>query len=383
MTMTARMKKYAVTGISVAVINDYAIEWIKAYGTADTTTPLPAGRVAEPVMAAVAMAMVQSKKVELDKDVNRSLRKWKIPRSDFTKTKAVSLGALLSHMSGVSRLPDGATLDQVLAGVTVEQIPTLEYRWWGADYAIVEQLLADVAKKPFADVAQETVMGPLGMSRTSFRPPLAVQGLWTTPGDLARFALEIQFAISGRPARVLKGPAALGMITPAAYSPAGFGLVPAGRDSNLRFDHRGLADGAETEMVAFARRGQGAVVMVTGGGAGGSRLVVEILNAIGRTYGWPDYVPADKVVAKIDPRVFDRYAGTYRSGNETAVVARRGPKLFLGTGKDATELLPESVSDFFTAEGDAIYSFVFDENAKVSAMTVKRRDGDTRWDRKN
>lgn len=382
MTIAARMKKHAVTGVSVAVINGYAIEWAKGYGAADTATRFPAGAAGEPVMAAVAMVMVQNKKLELDKDVNRSLRKWKIPRSDYTKAKAVTLGALLSHMSGVSRLASGATLDQVLAGVRVEQIPTLEYRPWGADYAVVEQLLADVAKKPFADVARETLLGPLGLSHSSFRPPLAAYGLWTTPFDLARFAVEIQLAVSGKQGKVLKTPTALSMITPAAYSPAGYGLIPGGRDSSLRFDHRGRTDGAETELVAFAYRGQGAVVMTAGGGAGGGRLIVEILNAIGQTYGWPNYVPADKVVAKVDPRVYDRFVGNYVSGEQAGVISKRGTRLFFGAGKDATELFPESVSDFFTAEGDAIYSFVFDENAKVSAMTVKRRDGDVRWDRR-
>lgn len=84
----------------------------------------------------------------------------------------------------------------------------------------------------------------------------------------------------------------------------------------------------------------------------------------------------------MDPRVYDRYAGRYAAGDRTGTVSQRGTKLVFAVGQAATELIPESVSDFFTADGDAIYSFVFDENGKVSAITVKRRDRDVRWDRK-
>jgi hypothetical protein len=211
-------------------------------------------------------------------------------------------------------------------------------------------------------------------------PELAAAGLWTTPSDLARFAIELQTAASGRGGRVLKPESARLMLTPERYSPAGLGLVPAGQDSTLRVVQRGRTAGYEMEMVAFVHRGQGAVVMTNG--TNGGALAAEILNAIAKVYGWPEYLPAEKVVARVDPRVLDRYVGTFGNGDARVSVRKRGTKLFLGpAGREATELLPESVSDFFTAEGDAIYSFVFDETGAVNALTVRSRDGDTRWNR--
>src|SRR3989304_1185998 len=51
-------------------------------------------------------------------------------------------------------------------------------------------------------------------------------------------------------------------------------------------------------------------------------------------------------------------------------------------GKESTELRPESVSEFFTTEPGAFYSFVFDENGKVQEFTQRQRFDYTRGDRK-
>src|SRR5439155_20777612 len=90
----------------------------------------------------------------------------------------------------------------------------------------------------------------------------------------------------------------------------GLGVTLAGRETSLRFRAAGATRGFEAELVGYARGGKGAVVMTNT--TGGSALSVEILNAIARVYGWPEYVPAEKVIAKVDPRVYDRFVGTYR-----------------------------------------------------------------------
>lgn len=114
---------------------------------------------------------------------------------------------------------------------------------------------------------------------------------------------------------------------------------------------------------------------------GSGQLIAEIMNSVAKAYGWLEYLPVEKTVATVDPRVYDRFVGTYAAGNRTVAVSRRGRGLFAGSGKETVELIPESVSNFFTIDGD-IYSFVFDERGKVSTMTQKRRDGDVRWDRR-
>lgn len=387
MTIAARMRKFSVTGVSVAVINEFGIEWAKGYGVADSAVFL-AGAAGEPVMAAVALVMSQNRQLDLDRDANRYLKTWKIPKSSLTKSKPVTVSSLLTHTSGfpVISLQDYTvetvpTLRQVLAPLALDQIPTLEYRPQGGDYVVLEQLLTDAGRKPVADLAAELVLSPLGMTRSAFGPPLpAAFAFQTTPSDLARFAIEIQSAASGRTGKVLKQETAQLMLTPPPYGPEGLGLLPSGGSSALRFTERGRTGVSDVEMVAFVNHGQGAVVMAHRS-PGSGQLIAEIVNAVAKTYGWLGYLSAEKVVANVDPRVYDRFAGTYATGNRTMAISRRGRGLFAGSGKETVELIPESVSDFFTVDGD-LYSFVFDEKGKVGTMTVRRRDGETRWDRR-
>jgi hypothetical protein len=154
-----------------------------------------------------------------------------------------------------------------------------------------------------------------------------------------------------------------------------------GEDASARFHANGATEGFAAALVGLVEQGQGAVVMTnaTEGGA----LIEEILNAIAGAYGWHRFVPGPKVIAKIDPKVFERFVGRYAIESREVSVAKRGNRLFIGpAGKEATELLPESVSEFFTADPAAAYSFVFDEGGKVHAFTQRQHGAAVRWDKK-
>ena len=433
MTLAARMKKYHVPAVSIAVIDDYAMEWTKAYGLAepatrtpaDTGTLFPVGSLSQPIAATVALSLAQAKKLDLDRDVNRSLKSWKIPKSDLTKNRPVTVRRLLAHSAGLTTTtapgyaPEAPlpTLAQILAGVpptrtppiAVQQPPGQDFRISASDYVVLQQVLLDATRRPFGELATETVLRPLGMTRSVFQQPLAppfaawaaaghdstgkplagkwrvypeeaAAGFWTTAPDLARFAVDLELASAGKPARAFKPETAKQMLGPEHVGWPGLGVMIEGRDDFIRFRVAGTTQGFESEMVAYARRGQGAVVLTNA--AGGGALIDEILNGIARVYGWPDYVPAEKVIAKVDWRVYDRFVGTYSADGRTVSVTRRANRLFIGAaGKERTELLPESVNDFFTPDSDAQYSFVFDQNGKVQAFTVRRRDEYARWNR--
>ncbi len=435
MTLAARMKKYHVQGVSIAVIKDYAVEWARGYGVADgasgtavdSATAFQAGAAGQPVAALVALRLSQTRKFDLNRDVNRSLKTWKLPKSDFTKKTQVTVRALLSHSAGLSAttpagFEPGATLPtitHVLFGIAPALTPAVvsratpgESTTWAsaADYDVMQQLLEDVTKRPFASLADDSVLEPLGMIHSGFvQPPtepfarrvaaghdalgkplagkwrvypeLAAAGLWTTPSDLAQVIVELQLASGGRPGKVLGPESATLMLTPEHLGWPGLGVMLEGRNESARFRASGVTEGFVTELVGWVERGDGAVVMVNT--VGGSALVEEILNAIATTYGWPGYVPPERVVAKVDPKVFDRFVGRYAADAREVSVAKKGARLFIGpAGKETTELLPESVSDFFSADPGAVYSFVFDEGGKVQAFTQREHSGSSRWDRK-
>jgi CubicO group peptidase (beta-lactamase class C family) len=172
MNLAERMQFYRTPGVSIAVINNGVLEWARGYGvrqaggsepvTAETL--FPAGFITQPVTAMAVMRLVQEGKLRLDEDINQRLISWRIPETEHTKDRKVTLRLLLNQTSGLSFSDfkgypiDGPvpTLRQLLEGlppapaqpVRVEQTPgTGVGRIYGSDYHVLQQLLIDVTGK--------------------------------------------------------------------------------------------------------------------------------------------------------------------------------------------------------------------------------------------
>src|SRR5713101_2745840 len=104
------MNLYNLTGLSVAVIEDYKIAWTKCYGVTEPSGTVPltpktlfqAGSISKPVAAAGMLALVQEGKLSLDEDVNVKLKSWKVTENEFTKDQKVTLRRLASHSAGLT-----------------------------------------------------------------------------------------------------------------------------------------------------------------------------------------------------------------------------------------------------------------------------------------
>ena len=107
-TIQDRMKHYKAPGVTVAVINNFKVEWAKAYGVKDVETNEPvntetlfqAGSISKSVAAMVALKKVQDGKISLDEDINKKLVSWKLPENEFTATKKVTLANLSNSYCG-------------------------------------------------------------------------------------------------------------------------------------------------------------------------------------------------------------------------------------------------------------------------------------------
>ncbi len=224
---------------------------------------------------------------------------------------SVSLRDLLEAAPGVD--VDGPT--------RVTAVPGSRYRYANADYAILELLVGDVTGEPFAALMARRVLEPLGMSSSTYEQPLppelraraavehdlrgrpiagdrlhvplvAAGGLWATPSDLARFAIEISRAYRGESEAILSHASALEMLTPQIEMPgnplaeaAGLGFELAGEGEGFYIEHTGGTWGSTSILWAYPATGQGAVIMTNS--AAGSLLRIEILLGIAREHGWP------------------------------------------------------------------------------------------------
>jgi CubicO group peptidase (beta-lactamase class C family) len=194
--------------------------------------------------------------------------------------------------------------------ILVDTVPGTSGRYSGGGYVVAQQLLEDVTGIPFPRLMRDSVLAPIGMTRSTFEQPLpaswlqavatpydsegsavpggphvypemAPAGLWTTPSDLARYAIEVQKALTGKSA-VLSAAMARQMLTP-----NGQGLGPqTGGKENPYFAHSGSNEGYKCYLFAY-NNGDGAVIMTNGNS--GAHLANDILLTIAYEYKWPGY----------------------------------------------------------------------------------------------
>ncbi len=430
-TLAERMEHFKAPGVSVAVINDYELEWARGYGVREVGQPEPvtpdtlfqAGSISKPVAAVAVLRLVEQGRLDLDEDVNRYLTSWKVPANGEWQPR-VTLRHLLCHGGGLTvhgfpGYPRGEpvpTLVQVLNGeppantpaIRVDTLPGTQFRYSGGGTSVVQQVLIDVLGTPFPDLARALVLERLGMRASGYEQPLpearwevaasghwgnqgrntpvdgqwhvypemAAAGLWTTPSDLARFALAVQRAKVGRSPCVLATQLVEQMLTPQVEEQIGLGFFLEGRGAAARFGHGGGDHGFICQLTAYVEQGTGAVVMTNS--YGGGDLIPEIMRAIAQEYGWPEFGPKQKAPTMVNPRRLSAYAGEYelKPGVRLAVTAADEGLSVRLSGQEAIAFSPESETAYFSPVVDAELSFARDDKGDISGLTVRQNGKD-------
>nr|WP_321413558.1 serine hydrolase domain-containing protein [uncultured Allomuricauda sp.] len=109
-SLEEQMQKYNIPGLSIAVINNYEIEWAKAYGETGNPkisnvtkqTVFQAASMSKFVSAVAIMKLKELKQIDLDKDINQYLTSWKFPYSEDFGTDPITIRQLLAHTAGLS-----------------------------------------------------------------------------------------------------------------------------------------------------------------------------------------------------------------------------------------------------------------------------------------
>ncbi|MGZ5556465.1 MAG: serine hydrolase domain-containing protein, partial [Candidatus Aminicenantales bacterium] len=249
-----RMKHYGIPGVSVAVFDKDRVLWAKGYGVMDVESKEPvtektlfvAGSISKPVAAMGALKLVEEGKIGLDDNINKVLTTWKLPENELTARRPVTLRQLLSHSGGTTvhgfrGYADGEavpSITDILDGkgnspaVRVDLEPGKQWRYSGGGVTVMQLALADVEKRAFPEILRTKVLEPIVMTSSSYEqaftperlklaasghdaqgkiipgkrfayPEMAAAGLWTTPTDLAKFAIEVRRSALGKSNKVL------------------------------------------------------------------------------------------------------------------------------------------------------------------------------------
>jgi CubicO group peptidase (beta-lactamase class C family) len=335
MDLLQLMKLYNVPGLSIAVIDDYKMVWAKGYGVIETGSSSPvtpktlfqAGSISKPVAATGALSLVEHGKLVLDENVNEKLKTWKVPENEFTKNEKVTLRRLMSHTAGLTvhgfpgydtrdTLP---TLVQIFNGekpantapIRVDILPGTKEVYSGGGVTIEQQLMIDVTGKAFPALMRELVLDKIGMTDSSYEQPLpparaamtasgtyadgkvvhgrwhiypemAAAGLWTTPTDLSKLAIEIALSKHGKSNRVLSEKMTNEMLKP-VLDEAGLGLFM-DKNNPGQFGHNGADEGFQAILTMNAESGKGVAIMANSDN--GIAVGDILLRSVAKEYGW-------------------------------------------------------------------------------------------------
>jgi CubicO group peptidase (beta-lactamase class C family) len=216
-----------VPGAALAVLHDGDV-WTGAVGEADPAARFQAGSVSKALAAVGVLRLAADTGWDLDAPLVPALGGWRPPGAPEGMEDGITLRRVLSHTAGLSipaypglepgaPVPDTAGL---LAGegdagpVRLAAPPGRGFRYSGGGFTVAQRWAELVTGEPFGPWMDRTVLGPVGMTASTFaqdgRPgdaaphaadgtplparrfaALAAAGLWTTAADLARFAAAI------------------------------------------------------------------------------------------------------------------------------------------------------------------------------------------------
>lgn len=307
------MKRYAVPGVTIALIQKGRTTWSGAYGSADlergrAMTPDTYCRVesiSKSVTAWGVMRLVEQGRVELDKPVQGYIRNWKFPQSKFRPEK-ITVRQLLSNSAGMplgdifERYPPGAEMPSLEESLSKQAVlfqqPGSSFSYSNVGFDLLELLIEAVTGRDFAEYMEKEVLLPLGMHHSSFvwseklnpavpvgydlkgnsvplyiYPEKASGGLLASVEDIATFVAAGMTDFSPKGSPVLNSQSVKELYTPTINVPGLYGLafpsyglghfverLPNGKRA---VSHGGQGGGCMTHFYSVPETGDGIVIM--------------------------------------------------------------------------------------------------------------------------
>lgn len=400
----ARLRELGIPAVSIAVINEGKLEWAKGYGMADSSENRPvtsatlflAGSISKPVSAVRAHQLAEKGIISLDSNVNKYLKSWKLPENKFTKKEKVTTRRILNHTAGLTvwgfpgynRGDTIPTVPEVLDGkgntdpVRVYREPGAGWQYSGGGYTLMQHMITDIEEKSFPELMQSHVLGPLGMTSSTFENPLpsqyhsktatgyrrdgkevagkwhvypemAAAGLWTTASELVLYGKEIQQIYQSQQDGLLEASTVNEMLTPGMNN---WGLGP--EIGEHTFGHNGADEGFRAELIVWKDHPVAVVIMVN---SDHGSIIQEIKLSIAQEYGLPGIEPIKRVYHPISSQDLEKYTGKFRIqglGEVEMVLRDKGLEHRAPFAPEPIYLLPSSDSTFFNTSGGAYLEFI-------------------------
>lgn len=161
------LDRAAVPGLSMAIVSNAELRWSGGFGVADTRSHLPidkativeAGSLGKPLLAVIALALVEAGKLDLDAPIARWYTDAELGKDPFYRR--VTLRQLLSHTAGLTNM-------HANQAQTIHFPPGDHFSYSGVGFLLAQRLIEKVTGESFDAVAARLVFGPAGMTNSSF-----------------------------------------------------------------------------------------------------------------------------------------------------------------------------------------------------------------------
>jgi CubicO group peptidase (beta-lactamase class C family) len=292
------------------------------------------------------------------------------------------------------------TVDDMLEGravklnpIRVASTPGTHAVYSNPGFTILQKIIETVTGQPFPAVVHERVLGPLGMTKSTYSPliertmhgndpegrevlgswsetpELAAGGLWSNAEDLAKLVVGLQGILSGSDTCIAGSALALEMTTGVIPEDGPIEIDP---ELKARFSNYGLGIGVEEKgghryimhdgaWVGFNsflitnELGQGAVILANGDS--GDKLIPELVQSIAKAFTWPSSDMLHTSHSKVRPGEVSPTAivpsdwivdleGEYCCGEDKVILHYESGKVFAdrnggkARGGETLELIP-------------------------------------------
>jgi CubicO group peptidase (beta-lactamase class C family) len=370
------LAKFNVPGAAIAIVRGTEVIYSKAVGTANVETGEPVrpemlfrlGSTTKMLTATAVAGLAVEGKLDLGAPIGKYIDG--LP----PRIAQVTANQLLSHTAGILDeapmygLHDDSALGSGIKSWTDGKLftaPGRIFSYSNPGYWLAGYLLEALTGKPYADAMEERVFRPLGMTRTTLRPlvamtyPLATGhneapgrkcvvarpaadntatwpagSVYTCTRDLARFVtallnggmLEGKQALDPKAIALLTAPHARYPESPQSY---GYGLVLSERRGVRVWEHGGARSGYGSFVLMAPERRVG-IILLTNRTGGNLPPTLDKASALLLPLADAKAAPAEEQA--ISAEDLRRDAGVYRNGDQRVEIVARDNRLFLRQG---------------------------------------------------
>jgi CubicO group peptidase (beta-lactamase class C family) len=167
------MQQADIPGLSIALVENRRIAWLRSFGTVDPTTNAPvtdqtrfsAASLSKPVFAYAVLQLVDQGKLDLDTPLTHYWPKdhpYPIDPPTDPRLEQITARIVLSHRTGFPNWrPDGKPLQ-------IRITPGTRFSYSGEGYVYLQRTIERIEGKPLNQIMQELVFTPLGMADSTY-----------------------------------------------------------------------------------------------------------------------------------------------------------------------------------------------------------------------